>query len=230
MLSIRLINLEREKWTEEIGPTINEPAAENYGIVQTEGAISLVMCSSLPYSGWLAKQVSDLPFRATKIRFDYSMMVDDATKVCAQVAETDAKITDDEGFTYDLSAQWETAKVAPEWMFQVDNEEWTWTDTGIVVPASVSYESRAYSIEYLLDYESKRSAIAAVSVDGERFETECRYISARQEGWQKSSIVTQLQQCNNSQAGGYTLRFAGVGYDFGKGETSDARVQDLPER
>jgi hypothetical protein len=224
MLSLRYINLEREKWTAEVGLTINDPIADNYRIIQTGDAISLVMCSSLPYSGWLAKQVSDLPVKATKMWFQHSMMTDDATSICAQVAEVDAKITDDEGFTYDLSAQWEMAKVAPNWMFQVDNDDWTWSDTGIVVPPSVAYVLRDYSIEYSLDYDNKRSAILSVTVDDDRFETPHTYISARQEGWQKSSIVTQLQQCNNSQPGGYTLRFTNVGYDFG-----EEWAQDAPE-
>jgi hypothetical protein len=159
--------------------------------------------------------VSDLPGEAAKIVFNYRMMTDSATRGCAQVAETDAKITDSEGWTYDLSAQWEMQKNAPDWTFQVDDESWSWTDSGIIVPPPRPYQPREYSIDYRLDYANKQSAIAGVTVNGQvRRIPSPRYIPARQEGWEKKQIVSQLQQCNNYRGGGYVLRFTDVGYTF----------------
>lgn len=214
MISATISKLELERWTAEVGPTINDPAAENFQIVQMGDALSLVMCSSIPYSGWLAKQVSPLIFPARRIRFHYSMMIDDATIMCAQVAETDAKITDPQGWTYDLSAQWEMRKSAPGWMFQIDDADWTWTDTGIVIPPAMPYEAQEYEIEYELDYEQRASAIVAVRAGFERHEVEesLWWIPARQVGWKAGEIVTQLQQCNDSRPGGYTLRFSQISY------------------
>ena len=106
-------------------------------------------------------------------------------------------------------------KAAPGWMFQVDNAQWTWTDTGVVVPAASPYRPRQYVIDSVLDYERRQSAIVAVTVDEERRDLSVvEYVPARQEGWAPMEIVTQLQQCVGGGAGGYTLRFANVGYDF----------------
>lgn len=209
MIRTEIFNLELERWTAEVGPDINDPPADNYRIVQTPEAMSLVMCSSLPYSGWLAKQVSPLIFPAARIRFRYQMMIDDATLECAQVAETDAKITDCEGWTYDLSAQW---NIADDWMFQVDHEGWAWTDTGLRIEAPEAYDPQDYIIEYRLDYAQKRSSIVGVKVEGDRYDLAELWVPARQVGWGPEEIVTQLQQCNNAHPGGYTLRFSNVGY------------------
>jgi hypothetical protein len=214
MTRVALVELEDAEWSAEVGLDINDPIATDYRIVQVNGAISLVMCNSIPYAGWLAKQVSPLIYPAERIDFCYSMMTDDATLACAQVAETDAKITDKDGWTYDLSAQWEMSKVAPDWMFQIDHEGWSWTDSGIMVPAATPYVERDHVIEYAIDYVNHKSAVLGESIDGERCAVpeNLHWISARQEGWQPETIVTQLQQCNNGQPGGYTLRFTKVGY------------------
>jgi hypothetical protein len=211
---VAITELEKEKWTPEVGLDINDPIADNYRIVQTNDALSLVMCSSPSYSGWLAKQVSPLVVAARKIRFQYTLMIDDATVECGQVAETDSKITDSEGYTYDLSAQWEMVKAAPGWMFQIDNADWTWTDTGIVIPAAAPYEQLEIEIESALDYEQKVSAVKAVCVNSKRYEVPegLWWIPAKQCGWAPSEIVSQMQQCNRGEPGGYTLRFWRIGY------------------
>jgi hypothetical protein len=205
---LALIDLENETWTAEVGPTINDPVAENYKIVQQGDAISLVMCSSLPYSGWLAKQVAKWPCMASKIIFRYTMMIDDATLTCAQVAETDAKFTDSDGYTYDGSAQWNIAK---GWMFQIGNP---WTDTGVTIEPFKPYVPQQVTIEYDIDYTGKAISIVAVTTHGERHILDSKPIPAVKEGWAPSEIVTQLQQCNTGSPGGYTLRFTKIGYAF----------------
>jgi hypothetical protein len=214
MIRAQILELEHEQWTAEVGPDINEPAAENYRIAQANDGLSLVMCSSKAYSGWLAKQVSPLVLESARIKFHYAMMTDDATRICAQVAETDAKITDSQGWTYDLSAQWEMVKSAEGWMFQIDDADWKWTDAGIVIPAARAYDAQEFAIHYRLDYQQKASAIVSVEVDNEGFEVpeSLWWIPARQAGWAPSQIVTQLQQCNRGEPGGYTLRFSNIGY------------------
>jgi hypothetical protein len=217
---IALLNLENERWTAEVGLDINNPIADQYSIVQTNGALSLVMCNTVAYGGWLAKQVSPLLAQSNRIRFMYTMMIDDCTLACAQVAETDSKITDRDRWTYDGSAQWEMQKAKPGWMFQrdkyVENPDgswkWTWDDTEVIIPPPAPYECVNYIIEHELDYEAKRYRMASVEVDRVCYELPELWIPAKQVGWEPSQIVTQLQQCNNSQPGGYTLRFPSVAY------------------
>lgn len=202
-------NLELKEWTDVVGLDINDPPADNYGIVQTSDSLNLIMCSSKPYSGWLAKHVESLPVFASSITFHYRMMIDECI-ACAQVVETDTKLTDDEGWTYDLSAQW---NVANDWMFQVDNEHWTWEDSGVRIESPLPYHPADFKIEYLLDYNDKNSSIPAVWAFGSRYPLpHPPWIPAKHVGWANDEIVTQLQQCNNAQPGGYTLRFAEIGY------------------
>lgn len=212
---LKLSDLQNTFWEPKTGLDINDPIAENYKIAQQNNALSLVMCSSVPYSGWLAKHVEPMYYEAQSMRFRYSLMIDDATLFCAQVAETDTKNTDSEGYTYDLSAQW---NIANDWMFQVDNADWRWMDTGIQIPPLEPYSIYEIEIEHRLDFKGKRSAIPAVWVDTQRYEVPNGplWIPAKQTGWEPKQIVFQLQQCINSQVtgGGYTLRFSGIEYEL----------------
>jgi hypothetical protein len=209
MTKVALINLEDETWSAEVGPAINDPAPTSYHFVQTPAGICLLMNSDVPYGGWLAKQVSPLVFPATVIDFYYTLMIDDATPYIAQIIETDAKITDKDGWTYDLSAQWNLNK---DWLFQVDNNDWTWRDTNVQIDALEPLAPTQIVIHFALDYAARTSAILGVTVEGDYFPIDHYEISARQEGWAPNEIVTQLQQCNNAQPGGYELRFNDVGY------------------
>lgn len=203
------INLENDTWTKETGPSINPVTADNYNIVQGNGALSLIMCSSKPYSGWLAKNVQALPFAAKNFVFSYTVMIDDATLACAQVIETDSKITDADGWTYDCSLQFNLAK---GWMIQVGDP---WVDTGIQVVGFPSYEKIPVSIESSVDYANHQSIITRITVDGSAFPVPTTLMQcAKQESWAPSQIVTQLQQVNNSQPGGYTLRFCDISQGF----------------
>jgi hypothetical protein len=137
-------------------------------------------------------------------------MIDDATPVIAQVIETDAKITDCMGWTYDLSAQF---NIARDWLFQVDDEQWTWMDTNVTIPPLEPLQPAQVLIEYELDYAAHKSAILAIEVDDRCYRLDpVLWIPARQIGWDKSEIVTQLQQVNNAFPGGYGLRFSKIGY------------------
>jgi hypothetical protein len=206
--------LEHEQWEAKTGPDINEPTADGYAIVPTPAGLCLLMTSFKPYSGWLAKNVAPLIYEAPYIQFRHRLMIDDATLAVAQVIETDAKITDCRGWTYDLSAQW---NIAQGWIFQVDDENWTWRDTNVVIDPLEPLEPTAISINYRLNYETHRSAITSVAVSGcgEPYLLDpVIWIPARQVGWAPGEIVTQLQQCNNAQPGGYGLRFSEIGYEL----------------
>jgi hypothetical protein len=214
MITARISNLENDPWEPVLGPDINPVDADTWQALNTPAGLVLSMMSTQPYGGWLAKRVSPLVFAAPRILFGYTMMIDDATPLIAQVAETDTKITDDQGWTYDLSAQW---NIANGWMFQVDNQDWTWIDTGIQIPAPAPLEDNRIEIEYQIDYQTHTSSIVSVSADGERYaiDPEFHHIRARQVGWARNEIVSQLQQCNNATPGGYSLRFREIGYLLG---------------
>jgi hypothetical protein len=217
---LELTNLENANWEAHVGPDINDPPADAYHIVQYNQALSLTMCSAKPYSGWLAKHVEPLYIEAGIFRFKFTLMIDDATLACAQVAETDVKITDDDSYTYDFSAQLNLAK---GWLFQVDQYienpdgtwKWTWADTNVQIPALKPYWEYHFEIEHLADYTKKSSAISALIVDGKRYDIVPQiWIPAKKVGWAPGEAVFQLQQCNNASPGGYTLRFNDIGYVF----------------
>lgn len=215
-MNLLLTDLESDAWEPIVGPTINPKDADAYQALNTPNGLVLTMLCSSDYGGWLAKHVAPLLVEAQTIVFGYSMMIDDAGAVVGHVAETDSKITDRNGITYDLSAQWVNSLDDDYWKFEVDNENWTWAPTDIRTQfePGIEYEIK---IEYQIDYAHQRSAIIAVTVDAvtmdkERFVCGTPSIPGRPEGWAPSEIVTQLQQCNNSRPGGYSLRFDKISY------------------
>lgn len=211
MWELSITGLEKKRWEPVVGPSINPVDADGYSIVHTVGGLYLSMNSFQPYGGWLAKHVERLLFPATRARFYFTLMTDEATVTAAQVIEFDTKITDGDGITYDLSAQ---INIANNWMFQIDNENWTWTDTGINLSPMQAYEPLDFMVEYRIDYGKKNSSVIAVTMDEEQYEvpSELWHISGRNEGWAPSEIVTQLQQCNGANPGGYALLFDEIGY------------------
>lgn len=204
---LALIELENELWTPQVGADINPKTAEKYKVIQSPGSLSLMMYSDIPYSGWLAKNVQPLPQQSTRILFDYEVMTDDATGQCGQVIETDMKATDTQSFTYDGSSQWNLEKGG---MFQIGNP---WKDTGIVFGAFKPYVPTPVTIEYAMEW-GKGLNYVSVMAGGIKWPipTALQFVPVKQTGWDKSQIVTQLQQCNNANGGGYTLRFSKIGY------------------
>jgi hypothetical protein len=233
-MKVRIVELENELWTAEVGPDINDPAATAYSIVHTPAGLCLLMNSDVPYGGWLAKNVVPLLAKARSVTFCYTLTIDDATLVAAQVAETDFKLTDDEGWTYDLSAQWLMAKErngqpVSDWILQVDEEVtiedggegedgwmWKWRDTNVTIAPFEPQVPVRVEIEALIDYEHKNSSILSVTVEGMCYPIEPAYtLKAREtEGWAPMELVAQLQQCNNHMPGGYELRFNAIGYEL----------------
>lgn len=212
MWILRTGKLERSDWYPIVGDNINNPIASNYQIVKNNNSLSMIMYGTEAYSGWLAKHVEPLLYQVDDVLFKYTLMIDECTVVNGQVVETDSKITDNEQWTYDLSAQW---NITNDWMFQVDDDNWQWVDTGVRLPKPNTYEQQKIAIEYKLDYANKQSIILAFWNNGERYALPNPYwIQARQIGWKASEIVTQLQQCNNHAPGGYTLWFRDIGYEL----------------
>lgn len=212
-ITASITNLETlDGWSKVVGPSINPTAPDGYEIVQVPGGLKLFCCGP-KYSGWLAKHVSPLVYPFTEITFRYTLTIDDATLACAQVIETDTKITDAAGYTYDLSAQW---NLAENWMFQVDSAEGHWTDTGIQISALTPNTPVDVSIAYKLDYAAKTSSIGWVSVGSKVYPVPAALggIAAKQVGWGPSGVVTQLQQCINGKEGAYALTFSSIEYDF----------------
>jgi len=215
-ISVVVSNLENNTWTSHTGPSINPAAPDGYQVINTPAGLYLAMCSSVPYGGWLASTDTPLLVQATTMNFLYSVTVDDLTAICAQVIETDTKLTDSNNWTYDCSSQWNYARIPGKIVFQIDNASWTWVDTPIVLaPFQPGVEARI-NIQYAFDYTNHNSSIISVNVNGTTYPIpiNLQNIPAQQVGWGKSDIHTQLQQCNNSKAGAYELRFRNIGYQY----------------
>jgi hypothetical protein len=213
-LACTITNLESSTgWTKNVGPTINPVSPSGYDFVQIPDGIRLYCCGPA-YSGWLAKNVSSLLYPFPTISFLYSFQIDDATLQCGQVIETDSKITDAAGNTYDLSAQW---NLNEGWMFQIDNAAGSWTDTGIkigTIPTPNMWVP--VQIDYALDFVGLTSSVLAVTVNKVKtlVSPSLQKIPAKKQGWAPSQIVTQLQQVINGTPGGgaYSVKFGSVGY------------------
>lgn len=197
-------------WETAIGSDINPVAPTGYAFVQLSDGIRLYECGAA-YAGWLAKHVDPLLYSFPKISLSYWLMIDDATEQQAQIIETDAKITSADGWTYDFSAQW---NIQEGWMFQVVKEDGSWVDTGIKVTPPSPNAWWPVQIDYAIDYANHRSSVLGVTAGGTHYDVpeNLQKISAKQLGWQPSSILTQLQQCNNALAGAHSEKFGQISY------------------
>jgi hypothetical protein len=200
-------------WTKQWSKDINEIKPEGYEFVQLPDGIRLY-CAGPAYAGWLARHVDTLLFPFPKISFGYRLLIDDATQQQAEVVETDSKITDAAGWTYDLSAQWNITK---KWLFQVDNKDWTWADTPFTIAAPQADTYLPVQIDYALDYEKHTSSIVSVIAGNALFRdmpSDLQNIPARQVEWQPSTIVMQMQQCNNYRRGAHSQKFQKITYSM----------------
>lgn len=198
------LDLSQSAWTDEWDTSINPNQATTYGHLATSTGLMLQMYSKIPYGGWLCKGVCPLPLQAKDVTFNYALIVDPAI-ISAQVVETDMKITDSAGWTYDGSFQWNVAK---GWMAQVGNP---WVDTGVKAIPPVPGVPMVVSVSYKMDYSAHSIRINSVTVDNNVGQIGV-VLPAKQCGWAKSEIVTQLQQCSNANPGGYSLAFPYVSY------------------
>lgn len=204
--------LENIKWSDMWTAPINPVEAASYGHVQTGGKLLLNMNSNVPgapykpYGGWLCKNAIPLPVQAATIAFNYSVEIDEATLQCAQVIETDLKITDFAGWTYDGSFQWNISK---GWLAQIGSP-WQDTSVGLAAPPTPHVALRV-QIQYVLDYTKHTITVASVSINGAVQKIGVT-TAAKQIGWTAGQLIAQLQQCNNNIPGFYTLAFSDIGY------------------
>lgn len=192
--------LEAGPWTSQSGPSINPTPPTSFVIEQLPGEL-LIANAGPKFAGALAKQSNPLPWPTRLITFGYAVKFGDDIAF-AQVIETDAKITDAAGWTYDGSFQW---NVASGWMAQIGSP---WLDTGVKIPLAPDQWNRV-AIVYQLDYVAH--TLTVVSVNGQAISLPA--VAAKQLGWGVREIVTQLQLCTNGQGGAYTARFQAVGYE-----------------
>lgn len=197
-LSWSLTNLEAGVWTPEWSTDINPVQPSLFEIQQFAGGLQ-IFCAGQAYAGALAKGVNPLPMQLPKLTFDYTVTIDPSIDM-AQVIETDTKITDAAGWTYDGSLQF---NIAEGWMVQVNNP---WVDTGAKLPLAI--EPNAVSVAYLLDFTAH--TIVVESINGKPLNQPP--IPAKQMGWAPSEIVTQLQLCTGAKDGCYDLQFSAISY------------------
>ena len=197
-LSWSLTNLESGTWTPEWSPDINPVQPDLFKIQPFAGGLQ-IFCAGKAYAGALAKGVNALPAQLPKLTFSYVVTIDPSIEV-AQVIETDTKITDAAGWTYDGSLQ---LNYAEGWMVQVGNP---WVDTG--VKFSLLEGENKVEIVYALDFTGR--TITVISFNGQPLNA--KPIPATQAGWTPSQIVTQLQLCTGANGGCYDLVFSGIGY------------------
>lgn len=210
MLTCSISNLELLPWTAHVGPTINPVPPTAYTAINLPDSLALY-CIGPAYGGWLANCAQPLLAPFQNIVWHYSVTIDKATLQCAQVIETDFKITDSAGWTYDGSGQW---NIAEGWMFQINNP---WVDTGIKLqtPPTPGVPMDVW-IRATLDYGKHTITMQSVTAQGAKtaIPAAVATIPAKQMGWGINTILPQLQQCTNGKPGAYSLEFKNVGFDL----------------
>jgi hypothetical protein len=200
ILKWSLAGLESGIWTNEWDTSINPAKPAAFVIQQLPGEILLTCAGGPKFAGALAKHVEKLPLQSTSITFAFAVRfsVDIAF---GQVLETDMKLTDAAGWTYDGSFQ---LNLAEDWMGQIGNP---WIDIGLRFPL-VPDQWNLMSIDYQIDYAAH--TLKVVAVNGQPVNKAA--IPAKLAGWAKGELVTQLQLCTTASAGAYTARFSQIRY------------------
>lgn len=193
-----ITGIESGTLTTNQGPDINSVDPDKF-LVQQGSYGAQIFCIGKPYAGALAAAVNPLVLQSPTITFKYTVTLD-ASIANAQVIETDTKVTDAAGWTYDGSLQF---NIIEGWMIQLSNP---WGDTGIKL--ALKQGANPVTIVYALDYTGH--TITVKSVNG--ISLGAKLLPAQQIGWQKSSIVTQLQLCLGAAGGAYDLIFNGISY------------------
>lgn len=201
--------LEESTWSIQSGPSIN-PVSPNYFntlLSTSSDRVVQIGHQSAAYAGALAKNTAPLVFPASSVSFMYSFQIDSATLSCGQVVETDMKITDPAGYTYDGSFQFNISK---NWEMQVGNP---WQDTGSTIPPPIPNVECDVVINYALDYSLHTITILTATVNGKLYPIKKTFTGAKV-GWAVNTIVTQLQLCTNGMPGGYSVTFYNISYEL----------------
>ena len=178
--------------------SINPAAPDRFDIQPVPNGVQ-IFCGGKADAGALAKAVNQLPAQSSTITFRYAVTLDSSIAY-AQVIETDTKITDAAGWTYDGSLQFNIAK---GWMLQIGNP---WKDTSVKIPLQQGLNE--ITVQYALDYVAH--TITVFSVNRQALNQPA--IPAAQVGWAVSEIVTQLQLCLAAAGGTYGLLFGAMSY------------------
>lgn len=194
-----LTGIEGGPWTVQSGPSINPTPPTVFDAKNLPGEV-IIFCAGPKYAGALAKQSNKLPWQSSHIVATLGIKPDDSIAF-GQVIETDTKITDAAGWTYDGSFQ---LNVSAGWMAQIGNP---WKDTGVKIPLVLD-QVNTLTIEYAIDYVAHTLTVTAINGQAVTLDP----IPGKQLGWATSQIITQLQLCTNGQAGEYTVRFQAIGY------------------
>jgi hypothetical protein len=191
--------LEFGAWTSEWNPAINPTAPKDFEI-ELVGSGLRISCAGTKFAGALAKNTAQLPYPSQRISFVFKFKFSDSI-VYGQVVEADMKVTDANGWTYDGSFQ---LNIPKGWMGQINDP---WVDTGVKVAVAQDQWNQV-QIDYALDYVAHTITILAINGTAVSLPP----IAAKQVGWDKGQIVTQLQLCTASVGGEYEVTFSDVGY------------------
>lgn len=198
------------QWSAQWDPSINPVPPAAFVINQYAGAGLELFCAGPPYAGALAKLVSPLVWPSPRLELSYLLQFDESAVACGQVVETDCKLTDAAGWTYDGSFQFNIAAGnAVGWLVQVGNP---WQDTAVRAALQPG-QPNPVTVSYQLDYVAHSLRVLGVMIgQGAMQVIALPAVPARQLGWQPSQVVTQLQLCTGKRGGAYRVRFGEVGY------------------
>jgi hypothetical protein len=199
MITWQITDIEKGTLAKDWSPAINPNPPDYFDFQQGPSGVQ-IFCQGAAgkYGGALVKAVNTLIHESPTITFKYGVTLDQSIAM-GQVIETDSKITDSKGWTYDGSLQW----IVNGWEIWLYDP---WVHTGVKIPLSRGMNQVA--IVYALDYSGH--TIQVVSVNGVPLNAKPN--PASQIGWQASSIVTQLQLCLGAAGGIYDLLFSGISY------------------
>jgi hypothetical protein len=211
-MKIALLNLESDAWSVVTGPTINPISPIAQSVITTSDELRLYTIGEA-YAGWLAKHVAPLLTPSALITFSYLINPDSSATFNAQALETDTRLTDASGWTYNGSCQ---LNLAEGGMWQVPNPTTgEWFDIGVRTGPLPANTWTPVTITYSLDYSARLISIVNIQVSGTTHPIPVpQKLPAKLLGWTASQVVTQLQPCLNSRGGAFSVGFKGIQYQF----------------
>lgn len=203
------LSQQQKDWQYVWDPTISPVQATCGFILSTPQGLMLQTAHSLPSKGaWLAKNVAALPIQLPTVSFVYDLMFDGAI-ASADAQENDMKLTDADGWTYDGSMR--TLVRSLNWPVEI----WgPWTSSGGNVPPMAPGQFVNVAQNYYIDYVAHKITFLSIvtTTPLQQYVLSInKTFAAKQVGWAKSEIVTQLQP-QTVGSGAYTVTYNNLKY------------------
>lgn len=206
-------SLEQHPATVVVGPSINPVAPSVYtGQLCADGLHTFLVGAA--YAGALWKIVRATLPNSGKVALTFDWLPDATIFENAQACEFDTRVTDADGYTYELDLQLNLATSR----LQVALNG-SWTDAGSLPDLeTIAHLPISVEIQYFFDVVEKKGSILSISFGGappQLISSAFQDQSAKQLGWEPNQVVLQKQLDLKGAGGAMMDVMRDISYEWG---------------